>query len=392
MIRPLRLLSIVLMAVHLISCGAGSPESEVEAARTPPTVTSPTAIDVESISDWTFQLEAVDAEGDNLIWRLAGGADIAAFLLTSEGTLSFTDDAAETLNKINSAQTLTVTVAVSDGTYETEVTLAITIMPPLLPGTVELEERFVTLTASGEERVRSYWLASSEPAGDGMLPVVFFFHGAYGDYRLFLEDDEVKGLIARGDFIGVFLSSNGDLWELEGSDVESDVAFVQAVLSDLLEVDPADLFQVFAIGFSNGGVMATTVAQHLGCFSGIATINGHLRETQLQRALSQPLTVIQITGALDTTIPADGGVGFDGERYASAEVSAEYWATQLSCNEEESSLDVPWGDYTVNDRVFSECQSDHRVVSRTIEDVGHVRRLEGDAQLITFIWSMLRKQ
>jgi poly(3-hydroxybutyrate) depolymerase len=392
LIRPLRLFSIVLMAVHLISCGAGSPESDIEAARTPPPVTSQTAIDVESISDWTFQLEAVDAEGDNLIWRLAGGADIAAFLLTSEGTLSLTDDAAETLNKINSAQTLTVIVAVSDGTYETEVTLAITIMPPLLPGTVELEERFVTLTASGEERVRSYWLASSEPAGDGMLPVVFFFHGAYGDYRLFLEDDEVKEFIAKADFIGVFLSSNGDLWELEGSDVESDISFVQAVLSDLTEVDLADLFQVFAIGFSNGGVMATTVAHHLGYFSGIATINGHLRETQLQRALSQPLTVIQITGALDTTIPADGGVGFDDERYASAEVSAEYWATQLSCNEEKSSLDVPWGDYVVNDRVFSECQSDHRVVSRTIEDVGHVRRLEGDAQLITFIWSMLRKQ
>jgi poly(3-hydroxybutyrate) depolymerase len=392
LIRPLRLLSIVLIAVHLISCGAGSPESDVEAARTPPTVTSQTAIDVESISDWTFQLEAVDAEGDNLSWRLAGGADIAAFLLTSEGTLSFTDDAAETLNKINSSQTLTVIVAVSDGIYETEVTLAITITSSLLPGAVEIEERFVTLTASGEERVRSYWLASSEPAGDGMLPVVFFFHGAYGDYRLFLEDDEVKGLIAKSDFIGVFLSSNGDLWQLEGSSVESDIAFVQAVLSDLREVDLADLFRVFAIGFSNGGVMAITVAQELSYFSGIATINGHLRETQLQRALSRPLTVIQITGARDTTIPADGGVGFDGERYASAEVCAEYWSTQLSCNEEKSSLDIPWGDYVVNDRVFSECQSDHRVVSRTIEDVGYVRRLEGDAQLITFIWSMLRKQ
>ena len=225
-----------------------------------------------------------------------------------------------------------------------------------------------------------------------MLPVVFFFHGAYGDYRLFLEDDEAKGLIAKSDFIGVFLSSNGDLWQLEGSSVESDIAFFQAVLSDLREVDLADLFRVFAIGFSNGGVMATTVAQELSYFSGIATINGHLRETQLQRALSQSLTVIQITGALDTTIPADGGVGFDGERYASAEVSAEYWSTQLSCNEEKSSLDIPWGDYVVNDRVFFECQSDHRVVSRTIEDVGHVRRLEGDAQLITFIWSMLRKQ
>ena len=91
-----------------------------------------------------------------------------------------------------------------------------------------------------------------------MLPVVFFFHGACGDYRLFLEDDEVKGLIAKSDFIGVFLSSNGDLWDLEGSDVESDVAFVQAVLSDLTKVDLADLFQVFAIGFSNGGVMAST--------------------------------------------------------------------------------------------------------------------------------------
>jgi len=79
-------------------------------------------------------------------------------------------------------------------------------------------------------------------------------------------------------------------------------------------------------------------------------------------------------------------------RYASAEVSAEYWANQLSCNDENSSLDVPWGDYLVNDRVFSECQSDQRVVSRTIEDVGHVRRLEGDAQLINFIWSIMANQ
>jgi len=389
---PLRLLVIASMAVHLSSCGAGSSESDVEATRTPPTVTSPTAIDVESVSNWTFQLEAVDAEGDNLSWRLAGGADIAAFSLTSEGILSLTDFAAETLNKINSAQTLTIIVAVSDGVYETEVTLAITIRPGLSPGTVELEERFVTLAAGGEERVRSYWLASTEPAGDGMLPIVFFFHGAYGDYRLFLEDDEVKGFIAKGDFIGVFLSSNGDLWELEGSDVQSDISFVQAVLSDLREVDLADLFQVFAIGFSNGGVMATTVAQELGFFSGIATINGHLREAQLQRTLSQPLTVIQITGALDTTIPADGGVGFDGEQYASAEISAEYWANQLSCNDENSSLDVPWGDYVVDDRVFFECQADHRVISRTIEDVGHVRRLEGDAQLINFIWSIMANQ
>ena len=386
---PLRLLVIAFVAV-LLSCGDGSSEPEVEAARTPPTVTSPTALDVESISDWTFQLEAVDAESDNLSWRLAGGDDIAVFSLTSEGTLSFADDAAETLNKINSAQTLTVIVAVSDGIYETEVTLAITITPSLLPGAVELEERFVTLTASGEERVRSYWLASSERAGDGMLPVVFFFHGAYGDYRLFLEDDEVKEFIAKGDFIGVFLSSNGDLWELEGSDVESDISFVQAVLSDLREVDLADLFQVFAIGFSNGGVMASTVAQELGFFSGIGTINGHLRETQLQRALSQPLTVIQVTGALDTTIPANGGVGFDGEGYASAVVSADYWATQMFCNEEKPSLGVRWGDYTVNDRVFSECQSDHRVVSRTIENVGHVRRLDGDANMLSFIWSSMK--
>ena len=68
---PLRLLVIASMAVHLSSCGAGSSESDVEATRTPPTVTSPTAIDVESVSNWTFQLEAVGAEGDNLSWRLA---------------------------------------------------------------------------------------------------------------------------------------------------------------------------------------------------------------------------------------------------------------------------------------------------------------------------------
>ena len=81
------------------------------------------------------------------------------------------------------------------------------------------------------------------------MPVVFFFHGAYGDYRLFLEEEKVQALIRQNEFLGVFLSSNGDTWALDGEATVSDIEFVRAVIQDLQAVPSADLFALFAVGF-----------------------------------------------------------------------------------------------------------------------------------------------
>ena len=221
------------------------------------------------------------------------------------------------------------------------------------------------------------------------MPVVFFFHGAYGDYRLFLEEEKVQALIRQNEFLGVFLSSNGDTWALDGEATVSDIEFVRAVIQDLQAVPSADLFALFAVGFSNGGVMASEAAQVLANFAGIALINGHLREDQTREPLNSALSVVQISGTLDETIPFTGGTGFDGKPYVSALDSAEYWATQMDCDAAILTESAVFGDYAVNDRDYAGCNEGHRVWLREIEAVGHVRRLNESASLPDFIWYRL---
>ena len=352
-----------------------------------PIITSSTSIIVNTLSDWSIRLEADDQDDDPLNWQLADDGDASAFTLTASGTLTFTAATTkELLQPREEDRTFNVTIIVSDGTYETRLALTITAPPPL-EASIQLNERLAIVGAGDNSRERTYWLARSTDQSSAPLPVVFFFHGAYGDYRLFLEEEKVRALIRQNKFLGVFLSSNGDTWALEGEDTVSDIEFARAVIQDLQAVPNADLFALFAVGFSNGGVMASEAAQALGNFTGIALINGHLREDQTLEPLNSALSVVQISGTLDETIPFTGGTGFDGKPYVSALESAEYWATQMDCDAAMLSETVAFGDYEVNDRDYAGCNDGHRVWMREIEAVGHVRRLNESASLPDFIWS-----
>ena len=135
--------------------------------------------------------------------------------------------------------------------------------------------------------------------------------------------------------------------------------------------------------------MASEAAQVLANFAGIALINGHLREDQTREPLNSALSVVQISGTLDETIPFTGGTGFDGKPYVSALDSAEYWATQMDCDAAILTESAVFGDYAVNDRDYAGCNEGHRVWLREIEAVGHVRRLNESASLPDFIWYRL---
>ena len=385
-----RTLYLVLALTSLIGCGGGSSMTNEQPPGSAPIITSSNSILVDTLSDWSVRLEANDQDGDPLNWQLADEGDASAFTLTASGTLTFTGATTEELLQPREEdRTFNVTVIVSDGTYETSQTLTITAPPPPPEASFHLEERLVTVGVADNTHERTYWLARSTDQISVPMPVVFFFHGAYGDYRLFLEEEKVQALIRLNEFLGVFLSSSGDTWALEGEATVSDIEFVRAVIRDLQAVPNADLFALFAVGFSNGGVMASEAAQVLANFAGIALINGHLREDQTREPLNSALSVVQISGTLDETIPFTGGTGFDGKPYVSALDSAEYWATQMDCDAATLSESAAFGDYAVNDRDYASCNNGHHVWLREIEEVGHVRRLNESASLPDFIWSRL---
>ena len=153
-----------------------------------PIITSSNSILVDNLSDWSVRLEANDQDGDPLNWQLADEGDASAFTLTASGTLTFTGATTEQLLQPREEdRTFNVTVIVSDGTYETSQTLTITAPPPPPEASFHLEERLVTVGVDDNTHERTYWLARSTDQISVPMPVVFFFHGACGDDRLFLE-------------------------------------------------------------------------------------------------------------------------------------------------------------------------------------------------------------
>lgn len=154
-------------------------------------------------------------------------------------------------------------------------------------------------------------------------PVVLAFHGGGGNWRL-QADDEKYGLISQSEATGyVLVFPNGysrfpggqlATWNAgrccgEARDQQvDDVGFVAALLRDLrqrLAVDPG---RVYAIGMSNGAMMAYRLACEMAdTFAGIAAVAGTDNTTRC--APARPLRVLHLHARDDDHVLFAGGAG-----------------------------------------------------------------------------------
>ena len=106
-------------------------------------------------------------------------------------------------------------------------------------------------------------------------------------------------------------SGRGGTWNIGGASSPSsanDVAFVQALLSDLERAAPIDHARIYATGVSMGGVFSYRLACEMSnTFAAIAPVSATMVEPSCHP--SSPVAVLHIHGTDDNRIPLNGGQG-----------------------------------------------------------------------------------
>lgn len=209
---------------------------------------------------------------------------------------------------------------------------------------VDAEDDAVAAPGAGDPllgpdgRPRTWELHVPVDLGAGEVPLVVALHGAgasgarlrattgYDD----LADDE-GFVVVFPDAIGVLPTWNaGDCCPPASLVDTADVAFVEALVDQLLTELPIDPDRVYVTGHSNGAMLTHRLACESDRFAAAVAVAGSL---ELPCASAPPLSVLQIHGTADPIVPFDDttpGV-FDLD-FTPAPESVERWSTLQGCD------------------------------------------------------------
>ncbi len=124
-----------------------------------------------------------------------------------------------------------------------------------------------------------------------------------------------------------FWNASDSCCDVYGTGVD-DVAYLVGLVDQVSAAYSVDPRRVYAVGHSNGGYMAYRLAcERAEVFAAITSLAGAAAFQDPSTCVpSAPVSVLQIHGDADQTVPYDGGRSFPG-----AVASVERWATYDSC-------------------------------------------------------------
>ena len=196
-------------------------------------------------------------------------------------------------------------------------------------------------------------------------PIVFAFHGRGGNNISWVN--HLINYTNSGEFIGIYPQGYLESWNLgpEPSNA-NDVEFINLIVDELQNYDNLNFDKMYAIGTSNGSGMVNKLAIETNHFKAIAPIASQLIESLPLLDSTNPVSVLQVNGAADTTIPIDGGPRL-GHIFLDAYESAELWATKFNCSQNANIIML--GQDTLY--VFDSCENEKEIRYLRIEDGGH---------------------
>ena len=218
-----------------------------------------------------------------------------------------------------------------------------------------------------------------------LLPVVLALHGATMNGPMMAWFSRLNQKADKVGFIAVYPNGTGTnssfFWNggnCCGSAAQSkvdDVAFMNALLDDLMRTYPVDAQRVYATGMSNGAIMAYRLASELSDrIAAIAPVAGVVG-TEISQP-SRPVSVLHFHGTEDEYIPFSGGKGvrsISGTHFNSVDHSIRTWVKWNGCEENPRIENLSNNDdeMTVTRKVYGAGKDGAEVVLVTIEGGGH---------------------
>ena len=217
------------------------------------------------------------------------------------------------------------------------------------------------------------------------MPVVLALHGATMNGPMMAwfsglnrKADEAGFIVVYPNGTGRFSSFTWNGGNCCGSAVQDkvdDVAFINALLDDLIGSYPIDTRRIYATGVSNGGVMAYRLAAELsGRIAAIAPVAGSLGTESSPP--KRPVSVLHFHGTMDEFIPFLGGQGkksITRTHYWPADRSIRMWVESNGCDENPKIelLSKTGDDLTVTRKTYAAGKDGTEVVFVVIEGGGH---------------------
>jgi len=232
-----------------------------------------------------------------------------------------------------------------DTTTTTRAPVVDTTAPPAAP-TIDVSPGYEAITtADGRTRTfRVVDLSEGEPAA--LLFVLHGFSGTAEGMRQYVDLEDRLAALVDGGVIVVYPNGSGaeqglpQSWNAGGCcpfatfDMVDDVAFFNQMLDVLEATYEIDDRRIWAVGHSNGGMMAYRLACELSSrFTAIGVAAGAMMVDSC--APTEPVSVLHLHGELDNVVPVSGG-GTAGITFPSARDSFSRFAVADGCAVDET--------------------------------------------------------
>jgi polyhydroxybutyrate depolymerase len=150
-----------------------------------------------------------------------------------------------------------------------------------------------------------------------------------------------------------------------------DVAFVRRIVSDVARDYRIDRNRVYAMGHSNGGIMALRLACEASDV--FAAVGVQAASLEMERcAPARPVAVMQIHGTADTNVPITGGMGtgISGVHFNPPRKAARTFAALDGCRKRPvSRTDAANADLAL--QRWTSCRQGSSVAFLTVQSAGH---------------------
>jgi polyhydroxybutyrate depolymerase len=217
------------------------------------------------------------------------------------------------------------------------------------------------------------------------MPVVLALHGATMNGPMMAWFSGLNRKADEAGFIAVYPNGTGNFssftWNggnccgLAVQNQVDDVAFINALLDDLMGSYNVDTRRIYATGISNGAVMAYRLASELSDrIAAIAPVSGSMG-TEI-RQLKRPVSVLHFHGTLDEYIPFLGGKGkksVTSTDFWPVDQSIWSWVKSNGCDENRKIdlLSKSGDEMTVTRKTYAGGKDGTEVVLVVIEGGGH---------------------